>query len=233
MLWPRWCTGAGVLSGFLTRPARRTPDGGTHASLATVRSTVAGRIFWLLLAASCAGGSGEEPRRVESPSSPEGVPDGHPASDGGTAGPSPDGGSHSAAGPSALGTYALRTKATEARALLRRLFMSVAAYANVENVPGPRLPPTLPPTPARPSCEPQSWPADAAAGWAQLGFAPEEPVRFSYEVRRDETARTFSLRARGDLDCDGVLSTYELRGAIDANGEIVREPDLIVADELE
>jgi prepilin-type N-terminal cleavage/methylation domain-containing protein len=48
------------------------------------------------------------------------------------------------------------------------------------------------------------------AGWKDLGFAPEGPVWYRYEVRLD--GRTFVAEARGDLDGDGVASSYSLRG---------------------
>jgi hypothetical protein len=55
------------------------------------------------------------------------------------------------------------------------------------------------------------WPADAAPGWSALGFAPTEALRYSYEYAPDPDGKSFAVRARGDLNCDGKTSLYEVR----------------------
>jgi len=49
------------------------------------------------------------------------------------------------------------------------------------------------------------------AGWKELGFSVDAPVRYQYEVRVD-SANVFSIVALGDLDGDGTQSRFELRG---------------------
>jgi hypothetical protein len=56
--------------------------------------------------------------------------------------------------------------------------------------------------------------------WRRLGFALERPHAYSFElstVPGPERA-TFTVRALGDLDGDGVLSTFELPGELTAGG---------------
>ena len=52
-----------------------------------------------------------------------------------------------------------------------------------------------------------SW--ESTGGFREIGFSPGELTRFQYEVVVDGDA--FVVRARGDLDGDGVTSLIELR----------------------
>ena len=58
------------------------------------------------------------------------------------------------------------------------------------------------------------WQKDAAAnaGFACLKFEMTSPQYFQYDYAA--TASTFTVRARGDLNGDGKLSTFELKGQI-------------------
>lgn len=58
------------------------------------------------------------------------------------------------------------------------------------------------------------WTADreANAGFACLKFQLDTPQYFQYEY--EATATGFTARARGDLNGDGVFSTYEVQGQI-------------------
>jgi hypothetical protein len=75
----------------------------------------------------------------------------------------------------------------------------------------------VPLTPAAPCCaSPGARCADADAWsrnpvWSALDFQVDEPHQFQYGYRSD--GKTFSAIAVGDLDCDGTMITYELRGA--------------------
>ena len=60
-----------------------------------------------------------------------------------------------------------------------------------------------------------------------LGFQPDRPVRYSYSytptedgcdlIGSDELG-SISFRAEGDLDGDGVRSTFERRATLEADG---------------
>lgn len=140
--------------------------------------------------------------------------------------------------PSFIG-YTRSAKASEARANVESLYVAVQGYYDYER-PGPdgalarALPPSLPRTPAAPGCgEKQTWPMDAAPGWAELGFTIPDPFYYAYEYERDPDGRSFTIRAIGDLDCDGVTSRFEIRGVIDAQGQLQRSPGIFVENEHE
>lgn len=82
---------------------------------------------------------------------------------------------------------------------------------------------TAPLTPARPCCEGRGRRCPAVekdwvgvAAWDALGFELVEPSFFQYSYTSD--GRTLRATAVGDLDCDGVTVTYELRGTLDGTG---------------
>ena len=62
-----------------------------------------------------------------------------------------------------------------------------------------------------------------AAGWGNLHFGMMEPHRYAYEFISAglELNAVYTARALGDLDCDGNHSTYEFRGRVDAEGDVI------------
>jgi hypothetical protein len=148
----------------------------------------------------------------------------------------------------------LRTSKTqEAAQELERMFAAVAAYYEVpQPTPtGPRLrclPESAGPTPERPSIDPiavsfQAPEVPGSATWRAIGYEPSGPVRFRYSLRvarvgcgplgaeaRDKPVVV--LRAEGDLDGDGVLSTFE-RSARELEGRLVLDGTLLVHDRIE
>jgi len=79
----------------------------------------------------------------------------------------------------------------------------------------------VPPTPAgptpQPSCceqggtcapEARQW---EAPGWRELQFSIDGTYRYTYQYVPDPSGESALLRATGDLDCDGVVATYELK----------------------
>jgi hypothetical protein len=134
--------------------------------------------------------------------------------------------------------YVGRATAGEARANVRAIARAVVGYAEERAaVPGPRgapvLPPALPPTPATPTAERQAWPPSADPTWAAIGFQPIDPVYYSYEYAPDPDGRGFVVRARGDLDGDGALSLFEIRGQVDDSTGEITLAEITVSDELE
>jgi hypothetical protein len=59
-----------------------------------------------------------------------------------------------------------------------------------------------------------------------LDFALNEPHAYSFEFKSEGSgdAAVFHALGRGDLDGDGVLSTFDVRGKIDKGGEAVVLP---------
>jgi hypothetical protein len=94
------------------------------------------------------------------------------------------------------------------------------------------LPPGAGPTPAAPGVDPVEvdFSSEEAVGrdtWVALGFQPERPIRYRYQyapdrdgcdLGRSEPATSITFRAEGDLDGDGVLSTFEREATIGRNG---------------
>lgn len=93
---------------------------------------------------------------------------------------------------------------------------------------GQRLPARFPRstarTPAAPRCEKLATPPGRwqAPGWKELQFAIEEPHYYSFEFLSSGSGlgAVFTARSYGDLDCDGTLSTFELRGSVDPQGQV-------------
>lgn len=67
--------------------------------------------------------------------------------------------------------------------------------------------------------------------WRALNFKIDSPHRYQYEYVSD--GKSFTARAIGDLDCDGVLSTFERVGLIDRDGNINDGAGLYKRNEIE
>ena len=141
--------------------------------------------------------------------------------------------------PSFIG-YVRRSKAAEAVSNVAVLAQGVSAYSMTEAIDpstgtlGPRgLPPSLPLTPPTQGTSQRSWPADADPLWAELGLPTSAPLYYSYEITTDRAAGQVTVRAVGDLDGDGATSEFLRRGHLDANGELVWDPETSITNELE
>lgn len=126
----------------------------------------------------------------------------------------------------AFSTYQAKSMASEAKINIsaittgaRILFEEERADPQTLAVSTGTLPPTIPLTPPAGTCckQPKGqcspdlgrWDHE---GWKALGFEPRGPHRYSYEVVVE--GQTVTVRAVGDLDCDGELSTYEAVGTV-------------------
>jgi type II secretory pathway pseudopilin PulG len=117
--------------------------------------------------------------------------------------------------PAAWRDYRRANRAAEARQVLRYLAELVRAERAER---GGRLPQqSVGPTPPIGRCceqggeclvDPQLW---ADPGWRALRFTIDDPHRYSYEYEVVDGGRAAVLRAIGDLDCDTVQGTIELR----------------------
>jgi hypothetical protein len=153
----------------------------------------------------------------------------------------------------AVKRYEDRSRTTEAVANLERMARGAAAYYNEEKVdqtgrvqprqfPGGGVLISAPedwhtvvcPTggPARytPDAETFSHPV-----FKSLGFELAAPFAYQYHFVAEgaDSGARFTARAVGDLDCDGVYSTFEKTGRVGPEGQVVLDPGLFRRDELE
>jgi hypothetical protein len=117
---------------------------------------------------------------------------------------------------------------------LARLGASAVAYAQVA---GGRFPDSAPLTPAAvPRGTKEVDPVGTWDGptWSVLAFrASPEGVPHAYSFAFDGNGTSFVGRARGDLDGDGVLSTFEVTGSVKPNEGASVDPGMHVEAELE
>lgn len=81
---------------------------------------------------------------------------------------------------------------------------------------------------------------DSDAGWKCLRFTIATPIYYQYGHYRSGFAsdlaagdNAFEVRAHGDLDADGVTSTYARGGQVDPSGTLKVSPQLFVSKEFE
>jgi hypothetical protein len=125
-------------------------------------------------------------------------------------------------------------KISEAPELLSELSHQARAYYDTSwsSLNHHCLPPAAGPTPPTPSVDAREvdFSAEDVAGhatWDALGFQPERPIRFSYRylpsvdgcgLTGSDEAVSVVFRAEGDLDADGVRSTFQRRATITPDG---------------
>lgn len=130
---------------------------------------------------------------------------------------------------------ALRREVTsEATLALRRLFDSVVAYYDAHG----ELPLPAAMTPARIPCgESVALDADdwASSTYSELGFSVVPATRYSFRVdmTTPDGEPGFTVGAYGDLDCDGVISTFQRIGFLEPGGSIGGSAGLYMWQELE
>jgi hypothetical protein len=139
--------------------------------------------------------------------------------------------------------YLNQAKTMEAQFNLGRLREGVIAYYGEHHTRDGRrfaFPPSTGWTPAAACC---GQPGDRCAAdvgaysgatWQALHFGLSESHHYQYRFSsegRGERAR-FTVEARGDLDCDGRWSHFQIRGSIARGGELKIE-ELVATDELE
>lgn len=127
------------------------------------------------------------------------------------------------------------------RASIQRRNDDAALPSSEKGAPEKGAPPrpTLASAPLTPSIVPRGSPASDPDGtwdhptWKAIGFSLDAPHWYSYQLDVDPDSTT-ALRAiaHGDLDGDGVLSTFE-RTATRDGATIVPQPGLVVTNELE
>lgn len=144
--------------------------------------------------------------------------------------------------------YISKSKTSEAPDSLKKIYNGAKAYWSNNPNPGvDPIPTQVPspdegPTPALGTCcadggkcKPvaANWETDV---WASLSFAMTDNhnYMYTYLVPNQFINGGFTARANGDLDCDGVYSTFEMYGVMDpvrgdgvtGSGEVRRVQDL-------
>jgi Tfp pilus assembly protein PilE len=144
------------------------------------------------------------------------------------------------------------SKVAEASEQLERLYQAVAAYYAT---PRPAangatrfcLPSDAGPAPTVPSVSPvvvdfTAASTPGAATWSALGFTPHAALRYRYtfsstapgcSAASGGRAGRLTFRAEGDLDGDGVYSTFERRAELGAHGQLLPELVLHIDDRVE
>jgi hypothetical protein len=129
--------------------------------------------------------------------------------------------------------YVDKSKTGEVHESLRQIQRGARMYfdtAHVEpgtmkviegQLPGPRagLTPATPCCEHGGKCQPDiaAWEDDPV--WRALGFGLYGSHYYQYEYELDPDGKGFTARAFGDLDCDGVMSTFEVQGRVEG-GEL-------------
>lgn len=125
--------------------------------------------------------------------------------------------------PAAKRSCTAKLRAAEADELLEYLADRVAAHVASTG----RVPATPAPLTPEPGCcerggtcgaDPATW---AAIGWRELGFTIDGEHRFSYQYAPDASGLSATLRAVGDVACDGRPSEVVLKLTV-AGGTLSR-----------
>lgn len=127
--------------------------------------------------------------------------------------------------------YVKRSKTSEAAGNIARIYQGELAYlqASIEAQRGASFV-ALPSTPPAPPSA-QKYPANVQAWgqWTPVGFSIDAAHYYQYSVSADATS--FTVRAVGDLDGDGIQSTFERTGRIEG-GELMGS-QIQITNELE
>jgi hypothetical protein len=138
-------------------------------------------------------------------------------------------------------------EASEQLEILSRAAASYYAVARVDDRHGTVhcLPEAAGPSPSMPSATRVTVDFSATAGaatWKALGFAPTTPLRYRYTFLPasagcgslpDPRNQALTIRAEGDLDADGVYSTFERRATLSDQGHLLLDPVLHIYDRIE
>jgi len=66
-----------------------------------------------------------------------------------------------------------------------------------------------------------------------LHFSIDDPSNYSYAYKVDDDGQSFVASAYGDLDCDGVYSTFEMRASVHGEDGPPGSAELTRIQELE
>lgn len=149
------------------------------------------------------------------------------------------GGSVLAAGVPAFVRNLSASKLSEPVRGLQRISASAVAYAeakpqSISFPPSVGLTPAQVPLGVRVTDPPETW---EHLTWASLGYKMTEPHAFSFQFDSatdpNTGAMTFIVTSHGDLDGDGTLSTFEVRGERQPGKSAAVVPGMYVDREVE
>ena len=148
----------------------------------------------------------------------------------------------------ALSEYIKRARTTEAVMNLGKIFASARSYYFEDKVSrrGQMLPRQFPAStnwmPEKPCCKyrgnkcaPTSGRWNGNDTWRALQFAMdgEHYYQYKFQSSGEKEEAEFTVTARGDLDCNGVFSTFELQGKANSNRSVTRGSGIIKTKPLE
>ena len=123
--------------------------------------------------------------------------------------------------------YIKKSKTAEASQFVKKIYDGARQY--YMNPPQPGLTPVDPQfpdqaataeVPAVGTCCPSKCAPNAAQWtpetWVALQFSVDDPHYYSYAYETPDVFTEFTARARGDLDCDGQFSLFEMLGVINS-----------------
>jgi type IV pilus assembly protein PilA len=137
--------------------------------------------------------------------------------------------------------YIRRSKTSEARLNVRKIYDGEIAYFHIDHIDsaGNRASSQFVSAGPEPATVPLgtstmgNW--DSVA-WTDLHFSMDAPGRYSYSAvaAGEGTTASFTARARGDLDGDGITALFERLAIIDpSTGEFEGGAGLYVQNEME
>ncbi|HLG19794.1 MAG TPA: prepilin-type N-terminal cleavage/methylation domain-containing protein [Bdellovibrionota bacterium] len=137
--------------------------------------------------------------------------------------------------------YIRKSKTTEALSGIRKIYDGEIAYFDVDHIDrfGMRVSSRFVSAGPDPANVPSgtstagNW---SSAGWVDVQFASDSPVRYSYRAIASGTgtAASFTARAEGDLDGDTSTSLFERVGSVNsATGDFVGGSGVFKVETLE
>jgi type IV pilus assembly protein PilA len=136
--------------------------------------------------------------------------------------------------------YIKKSKTSEAREFVKKIYDGARSYWMDPNTPAGSMVPTSPQFPVSASltpsanccattahsaekCTPSAPQWETNATWTALHFSVDDPHYYAYSYTAavgaagaTDGSHNFTARAQGNLDCDSVFSTFSMQGLVNA-----------------